>query len=1160
MIQNAWWFVHHFFNNPNTQALIPTVFILGVTLSLFGSTLGILETKKPDNSKFIRVFVLGVFMFFMMLDTSGQITLNDDVTGNSDIIPNLPNGIVMVAGIVNTLTVGIEQEIITASAPPVAPATVGYSTGMKMIREGHEGFMKTALATQIPSAIYQTIDSYCQDCLSVEVAGNAIFAEALANTNDFSVGFGAGATPALYVDVNIDSSGTPISTLENVTCAEAYIRLDNFFNSADWNGVVDSFCSLMNFDIDNNTSKIACKQIFDNSLHQWVGAGMTSTNFAKQTLLGYRWKLYLSSLLPHQSAQASAHLQAASKMTASGFTSQEWLPVLRNVILMTIILSSVIVLLLTVTGIGLEAFKYLFGIFIFWSVWCIIDTNQMIHWIAETDRLFKTLKTHSQVGTEGLTQLWPLASKSLSLMANMREKGILLASSLVFALFKFGGSSFARYAGGLVDKGSASTNEAAEHLEPTGKGASKTIQEGGQLATSYALASMPISQRGEQTLSVGRANTSETMARSGVDNFYGGSLTTAIKDQAKISEIKTAKNSGSAAGTGDSTRAFKSAAGSSALETTSGNYKYNLKQSELNKIAHGGVEKTLATGGSALAMAKGLGRKGHESQAYQDNLRQAAGAFAYATHQGIISSGSISGNNYKQLREHRENLTKMPGGESALLQADSSFSTPLTEEMIPGMKNAGKLPSTAESGVGMTVSGLSVSEDGKIDYSQASVSTNSQVTGKTGKHETGDTGWFNFSKTRSKINGPGTETDNYRIKGVGNYNNGNVDYTGRLEKQIDGKWQSVDSQSRVTGRIDSSYADLQGMSPEELYQNNRGIKNLDNEIIAPLLGTAISSEMGSESISGGKNITGSQTATTGLLRAHSLYGSASGNKDSNSYRKATAVADQYLTNNPVAAADGIVNDFGRSVSRSYGISDGSSNALGGKITVGMKNGGLIGNLAQFVSGFSANAQASLSKNLEKAAKEGSQVDLFKMAARVAATQTGDGTQSESEVLENRVNDLMHVYNEMNKVASSMSNDGQTTIPTMKKAMDSAPDVIQKGINTTKNIWNGYRDLSIDAVEGVGIGAGMVHLGAEKVIGKGIEVGGEVIKDLIEVPNKFSENLDKLNSDEILKKGSQAIDNVTSGVTESMGKVYTGLKEVPNNILQNYYGTDNSNKK
>lgn len=488
LVVEAWLFLSNFFINATTNGLLSTIFIAAAIFSAIAGPLSALLGGRSDMSGIIKVLLVGTTLYYILIAGTAQVTIYDDVKNKTQTIGNIPAGLAAMAGVASSMRVGMETVIESVAGPPIPLKDEGYGLGVKMLQESRDGVMQSALAAQVPEAVFRSASNYASECLAIEAAHTASIAEGLQKTSDMKTVWPLGGNPALFVDTNLDASGNPTDTVENVSCDVAWTRMNAYFGATGpWQNVVDDFCKIMSFDTTDPNQAQRCREVYGSAISSWVeSGGMTSENFAQSIFLGTVWHNYLASLDSNvEVGRAAGNQQVQSGLVATGLMAMDFMPILKEVLIALIIMMTALVALFFVTGAALEAFHYLFFLYVFWILFSATDTAIACIWQGQVNNLFAVIKNTNMVGTAGLDALWPMASKSLAILGKMRFMGMLLVSSVMMAVFKWGGSAWAHLASNIASAFQAGAGVAGDYLSPGAPGQVRTMGETQRAAEQY---------------------------------------------------------------------------------------------------------------------------------------------------------------------------------------------------------------------------------------------------------------------------------------------------------------------------------------------------------------------------------------------------------------------------------------------------------------------------------------------------------------------------------------------------------------------------------------------------------------------------------------------------------------------------------------------------
>ena len=612
LIRDVWLYISLLFASADFQGLITVVFVAVVILSAISGLLGGLFSLRYGNiTSWVGGIVLALFFyaaFLMPTAGGGTIVVYDDIKNRTQNIGGIPPGLVVVAGILNKVTIGMENLIESVSPLGVTMAQIGHDSGIKMLQESRDGVMETILATAIHQQFWNTAYQYGDDCLIVEMAHSPVLTEQIKRNSDNRAVWQAAANPALYTVSSLDAAGNPITAggAETVTCAESWRRIQLYFStSTAWDETLKQFCDVMQYDSFNALSYGRCRNIYANAVSQWVLGGMSEDEFVKQLALSKAWYQYMVSMdSTIEQARTSSFARISGQLSGMGLAAQDWLPALKVVIATIIIGVTPVIILFMISPIGLDAFKFLMGLFIWYAIWCLVDHLMLCLWMGQANEIFQpvsSVASGGHVGMLGMDNLWPLASKCMALLGGMRFFGMLVASMISFGVLKLGGSAMAHLASGISGTFNAGGSLAGTFMEPAATGQRNIVS--GYLGAVQTEQRLDAASNGWEhsmfSRNEARANTASHFG-SGFgehlkEKMAGGTGPTGVAGQA--GKVEAAKHSASVS----KARAMGGAHGAGATATVHG----NLAAADAGALAEAsrqsGLSVTEAAHGTRLA-------------------------------------------------------------------------------------------------------------------------------------------------------------------------------------------------------------------------------------------------------------------------------------------------------------------------------------------------------------------------------------------------------------------------------------------------------------------------------------------------------------------------------------------------------------------------------
>ncbi len=472
LVRDMWIFIAMVCASPTYTGLLTSVFLLATVLAAVAGSWGFILGGRPNSITFwARAGLIAIFLHAIFLSGNSSVTIRDDVTGQFHIQSGVPTAIAATAGLVNKVAIGLESMIQTYLTTPTPPTSVGYDRGTVMLREAFVGAMSSVLATQIDPGMQFSADMYAHDCIAIEAAARSSYKGQLERTSDQITTWSVAAHPALFTWSGLDASGAPLppgTGNQNVSCQEAWSRMNNYLASPAWASTVDKFCEVMEYDASDTLSRTACRQIFRNSIQQWVlgGGSMTPEQITQNLFFARTWNNFLAGLGNKEAALAQSYATAGARSGAMSLMLNQFLPTVKTIVFAILCGLIPLIVILMMTPAGIDAVKFMFGLFIWWAIWCCVDMICYTMWLNRANGLFELISAGGQMGIKGLAQCWPMADRALTQLGTMRGFGMLIASAVTFGVLRLGGSSMAHLSAGLVRSLAAGIDAGAPRVGP----------------------------------------------------------------------------------------------------------------------------------------------------------------------------------------------------------------------------------------------------------------------------------------------------------------------------------------------------------------------------------------------------------------------------------------------------------------------------------------------------------------------------------------------------------------------------------------------------------------------------------------------------------------------------------------------------------------------
>lgn len=470
------------FSDQQYRGLFFSVAVLGVAITgmkfYFG---GMMDGGKGNPLAWIFPPIAGMVLFLTLIVPPGKLASGDQLDGgimirdevlNVDVqIEGIPVLLELIAGTVNSIEVGLIEIVETSNAiDSVRYTGAAGGANLRALMELHRKAGMTA-------EVRQSLQAYTEDCFVFEMSrpGNTISLEGMRKgSQDLTDALETAASPSVFTTTWVGGA-----TGATVSCYAA------------WEGI---WTAMVEPTYQQEIVKQACKAALYSPRPQTfsatgappeedVSACMTAMNSAMRDMigLGAGWDIakmntqmaaakVMFDVMQTDDAMLKSITQANQQMTSGGFgigvTANEWVPIIRGILISIIIMITPILLIFTPSPLFGQIFGMIFGFFLWIMLWGVIDA--MIHgmFIEYAIGYFSQLPRDG-MGFEFHMQFPTQAEKVLSMLGSMRSAGVMLATIVAGAISKFAGGHAAamlagNFMGGVQSAGMSAGSNAIE--------------------------------------------------------------------------------------------------------------------------------------------------------------------------------------------------------------------------------------------------------------------------------------------------------------------------------------------------------------------------------------------------------------------------------------------------------------------------------------------------------------------------------------------------------------------------------------------------------------------------------------------------------------------------------------------------------------------------
>ncbi|MEM6748734.1 MAG: conjugal transfer protein TraG N-terminal domain-containing protein, partial [Pseudomonadota bacterium] len=429
-------FIALFFSNDGYLNLVYTFAVFGLA---FGAIVSFLRASG-DFMAPVRTFILFVFsaaLFQGTIISKGNVEVYDPVTNRTQTVADVPDVIVLLAWLTNSVQQVAEQ--VSAAAIPA----ISYD-------DVHDGTLFDLLTTSIQGplpiqdeAFFRTLKSYYSDCVFYAEAvpsNNLTFQELVHDSNDLTASFAKAAVPSGWAAWF--SNGDPRTGTDS--CQNIWNdRLFPVINSTtSFNAFEQSICRQEDFDPADPLQLAACREDLDRIPAEIYGqASGDRIKHYRQVLIARALRDANFDANPAVAIQTMANVQQLSKAVGILTVFDSFGPSLRSAFLGASLVMLPVIFLFIMTPLFKKVLQIALSLFVFAALWSVLDTalDQITHVLAL--RAFGEIAAGGYAYNDIMTS--PTASaKALASFGTMRLVSVTLATIVAVQVFQLSGAPF----------------------------------------------------------------------------------------------------------------------------------------------------------------------------------------------------------------------------------------------------------------------------------------------------------------------------------------------------------------------------------------------------------------------------------------------------------------------------------------------------------------------------------------------------------------------------------------------------------------------------------------------------------------------------------------------------------------------------------------------
>lgn len=439
---DAFRLVSMIFGDPRYETLVLIFAVIGIALgaviaSVRGSGLGLVA--------FGFQILIGVGLFVGLVATTGTVHVYDRVRNAYQPVGDVPNLLVLVAGVTNLTERALAEIIDDNTLDPGAKLEFGAG--------GHSfDLFLNAVSPRGPMTdtfLDATIKDYVRQCYPVARVSPAYGVDddkLFRTATDLPAAFAAMAGPATFSTVytEADKGGTTVS------CEEAWSHIATRLGEP---ALFDTYsrqvCMRTGYDVSQAAQLQRCRSNLGEMGQMMMGTPLTLQAFLTDVMLGNTVGDVLFEDSPASAARVMANRAVISSGLSTMSTANEWMPTIRAVVFGIMLFMIPIALLFILTPINMRVASFAIGLFVFVSLWGVIDAGIYQLTLGRATDMLAEIRANN-VAANAWMLAPSAATKALAIFGSFRTAAAGLAGAFVFTIFRFSGNVFTSFTGSAL--------------------------------------------------------------------------------------------------------------------------------------------------------------------------------------------------------------------------------------------------------------------------------------------------------------------------------------------------------------------------------------------------------------------------------------------------------------------------------------------------------------------------------------------------------------------------------------------------------------------------------------------------------------------------------------------------------------------------------------
>ncbi|WP_339145166.1 conjugal transfer protein TraG N-terminal domain-containing protein [Pseudoalteromonas galatheae] len=484
---------------------------------------------------FVILVMIGVALFKALIIPKGNIHVYDPVVNRYQMISDVPDLIVVAAGVTNKAERVLTEIMDSGSSHP--RTLQGNGVGLELLLNsfagrpiGHEAYLQKSVNQYISSCLppAESLSTYTFDLQQLK-----------SNTSNIMSELAKIKSPSVFTVVYSNAHKEGVS----LSCTEAWDTVISpaLSNGALFDEYVEQICSQSTFAVNDASIGAAqaarCKIIIEDAQDLIFDPNITGDyNLFMRNIMLSKSLVDALSETPGSAIRMLANKDLVTGGIASQMISEEWLPAIKAVVFGVVLGLMPIIALFIVTPLVFKSVHIMLGLLLWVALWGVTDA--MVHGIA-MDQIISMSQgsVNKGMSLDALLLLPDQAAKGLAILGKAQSMGVILATFIAGVFFRISGYAFTQLSEKWqqdIDRfGDKAGQEALDPVSNT-DAIKRNMDSQSMMGTmgymgmdSFAVAnqsmiSAPYSQHNAQVKSLTSSGMSNTQATMHSGDFYGG--------------------------------------------------------------------------------------------------------------------------------------------------------------------------------------------------------------------------------------------------------------------------------------------------------------------------------------------------------------------------------------------------------------------------------------------------------------------------------------------------------------------------------------------------------------------------------------------------------------------------------------------------------------